>query len=57
MPGRLERSRVGPTLEPGASFWLAWVLHALHPCAEGLWGDPPRFGFAPALSVTSVAGC
>jgi ABC-type uncharacterized transport system permease subunit len=30
----------------------AWVLHALA-LLWGLFGDPPRFGFAPALSVTA----
>lgn len=30
---------------------LAWVLHALA-LAEGLLGEPARFGFAPSLSVT-----
>ena len=30
---------------------LAWVLHAVM-LAEALLGDPPRFGFAPALSIT-----
>jgi ABC-type uncharacterized transport system permease subunit len=36
---------------------LAWLLHALV-LAWGLWGDAPRFGFAPALSMTAwlVAG-
>ncbi len=29
----------------------AWVLHGLM-LAEGLLGEPPRFGFAPALSMT-----
>jgi ABC-type uncharacterized transport system permease subunit len=29
----------------------AWLLHALA-LAEGLLGEPPRFGFAPSLSVT-----
>ncbi|MCJ7798379.1 MAG: cytochrome c biogenesis protein CcsA, partial [Polaromonas sp.] len=29
----------------------AWLLHALT-LAEGLLGTPPRFGFAPALSMT-----
>jgi ABC-type uncharacterized transport system permease subunit len=29
----------------------AWLLHALT-LAEGLMGTPPRFGFAPALSMT-----
>jgi len=31
---------------------LAWLLHVLA-IAAGLLGDPPRFGFAPALSVTA----
>lgn len=30
---------------------LAWLLHALT-LTEGLLGEPPRFGFAPALSMT-----
>ena len=30
---------------------VAWLLHALA-LAEGLVGNPPRFGFAPALSMT-----
>jgi ABC-type uncharacterized transport system permease subunit len=30
----------------------AWVLHGVV-LAIGLMGDPPRFGFAPALSVTA----
>ena len=30
---------------------VAWLLHALT-LAEGLMGTPPRFGFAPALSMT-----
>lgn len=34
-----------------ALFLLAWLLHALG-LAEGLFGQPPRFGFAPALSMT-----
>lgn len=29
----------------------AWVLHGVA-LAEGLLGEPPRFGFAPALSMT-----
>jgi ABC-type uncharacterized transport system permease subunit len=29
----------------------AWLLHALM-LADGLLGEPPRFGFAPALSMT-----
>ncbi|MDO9406668.1 MAG: cytochrome c biogenesis protein CcsA [Polaromonas sp.] len=31
--------------------FAAWLLHALT-LAEGLLGEPPRFGFAPALSMT-----
>lgn len=31
--------------------FLAWLLHAFA-LAEGLLGEPPRFGFAPALSMT-----
>lgn len=31
---------------------LAWLLHALV-LARGLTGDVPRFGFAPALSITA----
>jgi hypothetical protein len=31
--------------------WLAWVLHGFT-LGLGLWGETPRFGFAPALSVT-----
>ncbi len=34
-----------------ALFLLAWLLHALS-LAEGLFGQPARFGFAPALSMT-----
>ena len=30
---------------------VGWVLHGLM-LAEGLLGEPPRFGFAPALSTT-----
>ena len=30
---------------------LAWLLHAVA-LAEGLLGEPPRFGFAPAISIT-----
>jgi ABC-type uncharacterized transport system permease subunit len=32
--------------------WLAWVCHGFL-LAGGLWGGEPRFGFAPALSVTA----
>ena len=35
-----------------AAVWLAWSLHGLL-LAWGLWGAEPRFGFAPALSVTT----
>ena len=31
--------------------FAAWVLQGLM-LAEGLLGSPPRFGFAPALSMT-----
>jgi ABC-type uncharacterized transport system permease subunit len=31
--------------------FAAWLLHGLT-LAEGLLGEPPRFGFAPALSMT-----
>lgn len=34
------------------ALWLAWLLHALV-LSLGLFGTPPRFGFAPALSVTA----
>ena len=42
---------VGQTL-PRVAVWLAWCLHGLL-LAWGLWGSEPRFGFAPALSVTA----
>lgn len=45
---------LGPRLggAPGrALFLMAWLMHALS-LAEGLFGQPPRFGFAPALSMT-----
>jgi len=35
-----------------AAVWLAWCLHGLL-LVWGLWGSEPRFGFAPALSVTA----
>lgn len=35
-----------------ASLWLAWALHAAM-LAMGLLSASPRFGFAPALSVTT----
>ena len=34
------------------ALWCAWAVHALA-LAWGLAGDTPRFGFAPALSVTA----
>ncbi|MDI1246929.1 MAG: cytochrome c biogenesis protein CcsA [Rhodoferax sp.] len=37
---------------PRISAWLAWFLHGIL-LAWGLWGNEPRFGFAPALSVTT----
>lgn len=42
---RLSKSALGATL------FAAWLLHGLT-LAEGLLGSPPRFGFAPALSMT-----
>jgi ABC-type uncharacterized transport system permease subunit len=38
-----------PTIR--AVLLAAWLLHALA-LADGLLGEPPRFGFAPALSMT-----
>ncbi|MVT38115.1 cytochrome C assembly protein [Acidovorax citrulli] len=35
-----------------AALWIAWVLHAAV-LAWSLLGDTPRFGFAPALSMTA----
>ena len=43
-----------PRLSAGSTrgvLFVAWLLHALA-LTEGLLGDPPRFGFAPALSMT-----
>jgi ABC-type uncharacterized transport system permease subunit len=34
------------------ALWLAWLLHGLA-LSIGLFDTPPRFGFAPALSVTA----
>jgi ABC-type uncharacterized transport system permease subunit len=42
--------RMGSNLTRRA-LWLAWVLHGFT-LVTGLWGETPRFGFAPALSVT-----
>lgn len=44
-------SRASQTL-PRVAVWLAWALHGVV-LAWGLWGAEPRFGFAPALSVTA----
>lgn len=44
-------SRLSPRAARGA-IGLAWLLHGLL-LAWGLLGDTPRFGFAPALSVTA----
>ncbi len=35
-----------------AAVWLAWLAHAVL-LGFGLFGSEPRFGFAPALSVTA----
>jgi ABC-type uncharacterized transport system permease subunit len=35
-----------------AAVWLAWLAHGVM-LAMGLFGNEPRFGFAPALSVTA----
>lgn len=44
-------SRTQQTL-PRIAVWVAWCLHGVL-LAIGLWGNEPRFGFAPALSVTT----
>ena len=46
----LTASRLGHSVLRGALF-TAWLLHGLA-LTEGLLGSPPRFGFAPALSMT-----
>ncbi len=47
----LAAARIGA--ERGrAALWVAWVLHAAV-LAWSLLGDTPRFGFAPALSMTA----
>lgn len=46
----LGSRRLSPQSLRGVLF-AAWLLHALT-LAEGLLGEPPRFGFAPALSMT-----
>lgn len=43
-------ARLGPQVAR-ATVWLAWALHGTL-LAWGLFGIEPRFGFAPALSVT-----
>ena len=44
-------SRLGATAARNALL-VAWVLHGAV-LVWGLWGDTPRFGFAPALSMTA----
>ena len=46
----LASQRMSPSASRGLLL-TAWLLHALA-LAEGLLGQPPRFGFAPALSTT-----
>ncbi len=46
----ITADRMGPSLAR-RYLWLAWLLHAFT-LGQGLWGESPRFGFAPALSVT-----
>ena len=46
----LAARRLGPGTIRGLLL-AAWLLHALA-LANGLLGEPPRFGFAPALSMT-----
>ena len=44
-------SRLGAAASRNALL-VAWVLHGAL-LVWGLWGDAPRFGFAPALSMTA----
>lgn len=44
-------SRLGAWVARSA-VWVAWLLHGVV-LAWSLFGDEPRFGFAPALSVTT----
>ena len=44
-------SRLGPVASRNALL-VAWILHGAS-LLWGLWGDAPRFGFAPALSMTA----
>ena len=46
----LANRRIAPDMLALLLF-SGWILHALM-LAEGLLGEPPRFGFAPALSTT-----
>ena len=46
----LATPRLGPATIRGL-LAAAWLLHGLA-LADGLLGEPPRFGFAPALSMT-----
>lgn len=46
----LAAARLSPAAVRGLLL-AAWLLHALA-LADGLLGQPPRFGFAPALSMT-----
>ncbi len=46
----LAASRLSPKTLRGVLF-AAWLFHALA-LAAGLLGNPPQFGFAPALSMT-----
>ena len=46
----LATSHLRPKTLRGVLF-AAWLLHGLT-LARGLLGEPPRFGFAPALSIT-----
>jgi ABC-type uncharacterized transport system permease subunit len=46
----LAHARLGASAIHGTLF-VAWLLHAVA-LAEGLLGTPPRFGFAPSISVT-----
>ncbi len=46
----LATTRMHPSTQRGVLV-LAWLLHGLL-LVWGLWAEPARFGFAPALSVT-----
>ena len=50
---RTRRSRFPPGAAASRNALLAaWVLHGAL-LVWGLWGEAPRFGFAPALSMTA----